>query len=40
MPDPDPASRKKEKATTLDSRLKMSGMTIGGVRGDDEAVQE
>ena len=35
MPDPDPASRKKEKAKTLDPRLKMSGMTEGGISGND-----
>ncbi len=34
MPDPDPASRRrKEKAKTLDPRLKMSGMTEGGRAG-------
>ena len=31
MPDPDPASRRrKEKKTTLDPRLKTSGMTVRG----------
>ena len=45
MPDPDPASRRKEKTTALDSRLLTSGMTEGGgndeVRGNDgEAMNE
>ena len=35
MPDPDPASRKKEKAKTLDPRLKMSGMTEGATCRND-----